>query len=109
MKLLLDENLPHDLRHYIARHEIFTVAYMNWDGLTNGRLLTAAAAEAGFDGLITLDSGIAYQTNVNTLPISVVVLHAPNNRTLTLLPLVNDLLDALFTLKPRTIVHIGAD
>jgi hypothetical protein len=28
MKLLLDENLPHQLRNEIAGHEVFTVAYM---------------------------------------------------------------------------------
>lgn len=28
MKLLLDENLPHQLRHEITGHECSTVAYM---------------------------------------------------------------------------------
>ncbi len=32
MKLLLDENLPHQLRHEVPGHEVFTVAYMGWSG-----------------------------------------------------------------------------
>jgi hypothetical protein len=40
MKILLDENLPHKLRHEIIGHEVFTVAYMGWSGIENGKLLT---------------------------------------------------------------------
>lgn len=39
MKLLLDENLPHDLRQHLAGHVVFTVAYMGWSGMKNGDLL----------------------------------------------------------------------
>lgn len=39
MKLLLDENLPHQLRHEIAGHECSTVAFMGWSGVENGELL----------------------------------------------------------------------
>lgn len=34
-KLLLDEHLPHKLRHYLGAN-VFTVAYMRWDGVQNG-------------------------------------------------------------------------
>ena len=33
MKLLLDENLPHQLRLELPGHEVITVAYMNWSGV----------------------------------------------------------------------------
>jgi len=48
MKVLLDENLPHDFRHFLPGHEVFTAAYQGWTGLRNGELLARAAAE-GFD------------------------------------------------------------
>jgi hypothetical protein len=48
VKLLLDENLPHDLRHHLVGHEVFTVTYMGWSGTKNGALLLLAA-DAGFD------------------------------------------------------------
>jgi hypothetical protein len=52
MKLLLDENLPHQLRHEILGHDCSTVAFMGWRGVENGELLRPALA-AGFDGVLT--------------------------------------------------------
>jgi hypothetical protein len=48
MKLLLDENLPHQLRHEIIGHDVFTTVYMGWSGIENGDLLKAAAG-VGFE------------------------------------------------------------
>ena len=58
MKLLLDENLPHRLRPLLVGHEAFTVAYMNWKGIENGRLL-ALAASNGFDAVVTKELSIS--------------------------------------------------
>lgn len=41
MKVLLDENLPHKLRAYLAKHEVATVAYIGWGGVKNGELRPA--------------------------------------------------------------------
>ncbi len=71
MKLLLDENLPHRLRRMITGHDVFTVAFMHWNGVENGELLTLAAANE-FDAVISKDNGIQYQQNV-TLPCALVV------------------------------------
>ena len=51
MKILLDENLPHALRHEIQGHDVFTVQFMGWSGLKNGELLARAMA-AGFGAII---------------------------------------------------------
>ena len=63
MKVLLDENIPHDLRTLLAHHDTFTVAYMGWGGLKNGRLLDTAEG-AGFDVLITGDKTLEYEQNI---------------------------------------------
>ncbi|MBV9300591.1 MAG: hypothetical protein JOY62_00855 [Acidobacteriaceae bacterium] len=60
MKVLLDENLPHDLRFFLRHHETFTAVFMGWAGLNNGKLL-AAAEEAGFDVLVTGDRTLQYE------------------------------------------------
>jgi len=60
MKLLLDENLPHKLRQFLPGHDVFTVSFMGWGGLKNGRLLANALA-AGFEVILTVDSGIEYE------------------------------------------------
>jgi hypothetical protein len=42
LKVLLDENIPHDLRPDLRHHDTFTAAYLGWAGLKNGELLDAA-------------------------------------------------------------------
>ena len=105
MKLLLDENLPHDLRYFLPGHEVFTVTYMGWEGVRNGELLSRAAA-AGFDAMISMDSGIEYQQNLGDLPLSVVLLRAPGNAMQHLLPLLPELLERLRMMKPKTLVRV---
>lgn len=106
MKLLLDENLPHRLRPLLVGHEVFTVAYMKWNGIENGVLLELAGAN-GFDALLTKDNGMPYEQNVQTLPCALVVLEAPSNALDDIRPLVPGLLETLHTLAPRSMVRIG--
>ncbi len=73
MRVLLDENIPHGLRGLLAEHEVFTVAYLNWAGMKNGQLLTAAE-EAGFDVLITSDQSIPYQQNMAARKLAMLML-----------------------------------
>ena len=44
MRLLLDENLPHQMRLELPGHDVFTAAYMGWAGVENGEPLRLAAA-----------------------------------------------------------------
>ena len=62
MKILLDENLPHRLRPLLIGHDVFTVAFMKWNGVENGELFTSAAAD-GFGVVITKDTGMPYEQN----------------------------------------------
>jgi len=75
VKVLLDENIPHDLRPHLQHHSTFTVAYLGWAGLKNGRLLEAAE-EDGFDVLVTGDPSLSYQQNFSGRRIAVVSLSA---------------------------------
>ena len=67
MKLLLDENLPHQLRHELPGHDCFTVAYMGWGGIENGTLLSLAASH-GFDAVLTKDTKVEYEQNLTNPP-----------------------------------------
>jgi hypothetical protein len=106
MKVLLDENLPHALRRELPSHDVFTVQYMGWSGTKNGALLATAAA-FGFDAMVTMDSGVPYQQNVTTIPLSVVVLVAPSNDIDDLLPLVPALRATLAGLPPKSIRYVS--
>jgi predicted nuclease of predicted toxin-antitoxin system len=107
MKVLLDENLPHDLRHLLVGHEVFTTAFMGWKGLENGDLL-AEAAKSGFHAVVTMDSGIEYQHNPQTLPASVIILRAATNKLDDLRFLVPGLLAVLLELEPGMVYRVPA-
>ena len=68
MKVLLDENLPHQLRHELAGHDARMVSFMKWTGVRNGTLLARAAGD-GFDALITMDAGIEHEQDTARLPV----------------------------------------
>ena len=75
MKVLLDENLPHRLRHRLGSHEVFTVSYMNWAGLKNGELLQTAE-EQGIQVLLTGDTTLHLEQNLTGRRLAVVALSA---------------------------------
>jgi predicted nuclease of predicted toxin-antitoxin system len=106
MKLLLDENLPHQLRHEIPAHDCATVAFMGWGGVENGELL-GLAAEADFEALLTKDANLCYEQNLKNLPIAVVIIHAASNDIEDIRPILPQLLTALSELPPKQITHIG--
>lgn len=105
VKLLLDENLPHQFRRELPGHDCFTVAFMGWAGIENGALLALAGA-SGFDALLTKDAALQYEQNLVNLPIAVVVLHAATNDLDDLRPLIPELLKALSNLAARTLTHV---
>jgi predicted nuclease of predicted toxin-antitoxin system len=106
MKLLLDENLPHQLRHELPGHDCYTIAFMGWGGVENGELLRRAAS-AGFDAVLTKDAGVQYEQNLTNLPIAVVILHAPSNDIDDIRPLLPALLRVLTSLRPNEITHVN--
>ena len=57
-------------------------------------------ASQEFDVFLTVDRNLAFQQNVETLTIAVIVLHAPTNRLADLRLLVSQLLAALDSAKP---------
>ena len=63
MKILLDECLPLDFRHSFAEHQAHTTEYAGLKSKKNGDLLWALEA-AGYDVLLTVDQGLAYQQNL---------------------------------------------
>ena len=105
MKLLLDENLPHQMRLELPGHEVFTVAYMGWSGIHNGDLLNAAEAN-GFDALISNDRGLQYQHDLDNLPVAVVVMLVPKNTIEAIRPIYPALLTVLAGLQPRQFVTV---
>ena len=106
MRVLLDENLPHDLGSVLAEHEVVTVQGLGWSGLKNGELLRRAAGQ--MDAFITMDSNLQFQQRLEGLPFGVIVIHARSNRMADLLPIVELVLAALAGRAPGVVRHVGS-
>ena len=59
MRVLLDENLPHDLVEALIGHAVTTVHGRGWAGTTNGALL--ARARGSIDAFVTMDGNLEHQ------------------------------------------------
>jgi hypothetical protein len=105
MRVLLDENLPHELRHFFVRpHEASTVQFMGWRGIRNGDLIARAAAER-FDVLVTMDRAVEHQHGV--LPLALIVLEAPSNKFDVLRPMTPRILAALVRCQPGRVIRLS--
>lgn len=106
MRLLLDENLPHDLAVLLVGHQVDTVASRGWSGIQNGELLARANAE--IDAFLTMDRRLPEQQDVAKLSFGVLLIKAPSNRMVDLRPLVPTILAALSRLTPGLVLSVGA-
>jgi len=86
-------------------HNCVTVPEAGFAGKTNGELMELA--EAGFDVFITLDKGLAYQHNLAGRKIAILLIRAKSTRLADLLPYAQACRQAIATIKPGEIVHIG--
>ena len=73
MLILFDHSTPSPLSSYLTGHTVIEAKERGWERLSNGDLL-AEAERAGFDILLTADTGIAYQQNMKDRKIALVVL-----------------------------------
>jgi predicted nuclease of predicted toxin-antitoxin system len=105
VKVLLDECIDWRLARDITGHDVKTARQMGWTTITNGELLKLASEH--FDVFITVDRNLAFQQNLVSLSIPVVVLQAKTNRLTDLRPLVPDLLAKIDSLQPGVVNLIG--
>ena len=106
MRLLLDECIDEGLRHQFSGHECQTCRYAGFAGLSNGDLL-AAAVQAGFDVLITLDRNMPYQQSLRGRSTALLVIRSCSTSIDDLLILVPDVLEALEKSKPGEVTWVG--
>ncbi len=90
MRLLLDENLPKQLKQDFYEHEIYTVRDKQWNGIKNGELLKLLV-ENSFDALLTYDKNLQHQQNFAKYTITVFVLTAKINQYVELTKLTSDI------------------
>ncbi len=104
MKIVFDNNVPDPLRRALVGHKVMLAREMHWDTLTNG-LLLKAAEDAGFELMITGDKNLAYQQNLKTRRIALIVLGA--TRWSTLKEALSPISTAVARAKPGSFEHLA--
>lgn len=103
--VLLDECVPSRLGRELPGFAVRTVREHGWASKLDGSLLRDAAAE--FDVLVTVDRNLIHQQNLSGIRLAIVVLVAYSNNIRVLRLLVPELLEALRTIEPGQVLHIG--
>jgi uncharacterized protein DUF5615 len=106
VRVLLDENIPHDLIPHFAGHDVSTVQGLGWAGVKNGDLLERARST--IDVFVTMDRKLEKQHGLSVLSFGVVVVLARSNRMADLLPLTTALREAVARISPGKVEHVGA-
>jgi predicted nuclease of predicted toxin-antitoxin system len=107
MKVLIDECAPKALKTFLAKHghETLTVQEAGWAGEQNGELLKLA--EGHFDVLVTVDTNLRYQQNLEGRRIAVIILAYPSNRLEHLRQYFPTCASALQKIKVGEIIQLG--
>jgi len=75
MKVLLDHNVPHGLRHHFPDDfDVQTASRLGWSNHSDSELLKAAVSE-GFAVLVTIDSNLRHQQHLPDWDIGVIILN----------------------------------
>ena len=73
MRILFDQGTPAPLRRWLSAHPVSTAYEQGWSTVTNGDLIRLAEQQ-GYDLLITTDTNLRYQQNLQSRTIAILVL-----------------------------------
>ena len=99
MLVLLDHGTPRGIARALQGHTIKEAKAQGWDTLSNGDLLKVAE-EAGFEVLLTTDTNLPYQQNLEGRKLAVVILS--KNRWSLVRPMMQQIADAVNAARPGT-------
>jgi len=99
MLVLLDHGTPRGIARALQGHIIKEAKAQGWDTLSNGDLLKAAE-EAGFEVLLTTDTNLPHQQNLQGRKLAIVILS--RNRWSLVHPMMQQIADAVNAAKPGT-------
>lgn len=73
MRILFNQGTPVPLRRFLSGHDVATAYERGWSAVTNGDLIRLAEQE-GFELLITTDTNLRYQQNLQGRSLTILVL-----------------------------------
>ena len=105
MKILLDENIPIQLKRDLPeQNKWFTVRELGWQGTKNGQLLVRMV-ENNFQCLVTMDKNLYKQQNISELNLIIITIKAKDNKIDTLKMAIPEVI-RLLTLKEKGIFEV---
>ncbi len=105
MLILFDHGTPRGIARALQGHTVKEARAQGWDTLSNGELLKAAE-ESGFDVLLTTDTNLPYQQNLEGRRLAIVILS--RNRWSLAQPMMQEIAKAVNAARPGscTVVDI---
>jgi len=73
VRILFDQGTPAPLRRWLSAHQVSTAYEQGWSTVTNGDLIRLAEQQ-GYELLITTDTNLRYQQNLQSRTIAILVL-----------------------------------
>jgi len=108
MKILLDHNIPVYLAKLFQGYDVATAYRQGWAALKNGKLI-AAAEDAGFELLVTLDKNIQYQQRLKGRILCVAILDPESQTEEDFVATGLKLLRRLDEVQPGTLMTVNRD
>jgi hypothetical protein len=99
MLVLFDHGTPRGIARALQGHTVKEARAQGWDTLSNGELLKAAE-DAGFDVLLTTDTNLPHQQNLEGRKLAIVILS--KNRWSLVRPMMQQIANAVNAAKPGT-------
>ncbi len=99
MLILFDHGTPRGIGRALQGHTIKEARTQGWDTLSNGELLKAAE-EAGFDVLLTTDTNLPHQQNLEGRKLAIMILS--KNRWRLVRQVMQQIADEVNAAKPGT-------
>ena len=103
MLVLFDQGTPLGIRQYLSAHTVRTEAEQGWSALLNGQLLRVAE-EAGFDVLLTTDTNLQFQQNLEGRKLAIIVLS--KNRWKLIRPMLTQIASAVAAAQPGKVAIV---
>jgi hypothetical protein len=104
MLVLFDHGTPRGIAQALRGHTVKEAKSEGWDTLSNGELLKAAE-EAGFDVLLTTDTNLPYQQNLEGRKLAIVILS--KNRWTLVRPVMQQIVNPVSSAKPGTFTTVN--
>lgn len=105
MRILVDECVNPRVRQAFPNHEVITVAEAGWRGLPDEKLV--ALAQGNFDVFVTIDQGFGFEHNLQKLAFGIVIIRVRKNRIDYFRPLFPLLVEAVESVRPGDVIHVG--